>query len=70
MKPYKTDKGGSTSFTLPPPTRVINKVNCSHLNEEASCFIETTCIKISLNVEAVSPQALISVVPTVLHSNN
>ena len=42
------------------------QVNYSHLKEGASCFIETTCIKVSLNVEDVSPQALISVVPTVL----
>ena len=42
-------------------------VNYSHLKEESSCFIETTCIKVSLNVEDVSPQALISVVPTVLY---
>ena len=42
-------------------------VNYSHLKEGASCFIETTCIKVSLNVEVVSPQALISVVPTVLY---
>ena len=48
----------------------IEKVNYSNLKEGVSCFIEATCIKISLNVEAVSPQALISVVPTVLHSNN
>ena len=41
-------------------------MNYSHLKEGASCFIETTCIKVSLNVEDVSPQALISVVPTVL----
>ena len=43
-----------------------DEVNYSHLKEGASCFIETTCIKVSLNVEDVSPQALISVVPTVL----
>ena len=42
-------------------------VNYSHLKEGASWFIETTCIKVSLNVEGVSPQALISVVPTVLY---
>ena len=43
-------------------------VNYSHLKEGASCFTETTCIKVSLNVEDVSPQALISVVPTVLYT--
>ena len=42
-------------------------VNYSHLKEGASCFTETTGIKVSLNVEDVSPQALISVVPTVLY---
>ena len=43
-------------------------VNYSHLKEGASCFTETACIKVSLNVEGVSPQALISVVPTVLYT--
>ena len=42
-------------------------VNYSHLKEGASCFTETACIKVSLNVEGVSPQALIPVVPTVLY---
>ena len=46
---------------------LLDTVNYSHLKEGASCFIETTCIKVSLNVEDVSPQALISVVPTVLY---
>lgn len=37
--------------------------------EGVSCFTETTCIKEDLNVEDISPQALISVVPTVLLCN-
>ena len=47
---------------------LFNLVNYSHLKEGASCFTETTCIKVSINVEDVSPQALISVVPTVLYT--
>lgn len=46
---------------------LVALVNYSHLKEGASCFTETACIKVSLNVEDVSPQALISVVPTVLY---
>lgn len=42
-------------------------VNYTRLNEGASCFNDNTCITISRNVEALSPQALISVVPTVLY---
>ena len=40
-------------------------VNYSHLKEGASSFNEATYIKINLNVEVSSPEALISVVPTV-----
>ena len=45
----------------------INKphVNYTHLKEDASCFNDNTCITIARDVEALSPQALISVVPTV-----
>ena len=54
---WSKDISGNTMIT----------VNYSHLKGGASCFTETTCIKVSLNVEDISPQALISVVPTVLY---